>query len=182
MKKLLMIGLAASLFTGCQAIQSGKLDTDNLEKVEMADVDEGQAKKIPVTYKGPSVEEGLDALPFEMVLPKKLPFEGEGFQPPSIMDMEHDGRRVRAEFSAFPNNNQDKKDILMIMADFPVESFEQPGAETVELEGGVNGMYGGKGIAFLHKKVQYSIIYMNEKVSEEQHKKVLSEMANEMLK
>ncbi|MEF7565858.1 hypothetical protein V4V35_22995 [Bacillus infantis] len=56
MKKLLMIGLAASLLAGCQNMQSGKLDTDNLKKVEMADVDKEQAKKIPVTYEAQTVE------------------------------------------------------------------------------------------------------------------------------
>jgi hypothetical protein len=182
MKKLLTIGLAASLLAGCQNMQSGKLDTDNLEKAEMADVDEEQAEKIPVTYKAPTVEEGLDALPFEMELPKKLPFEGEGFQPPSIMDMEHNGKHVRAEFSAYPDQDEDKKNILLIMADYPVESFEQPGAETAELKGGVKGRYGGKSIAFLQDKVQYTITYMDETLSEDQRKKVLSELADEMLK
>jgi hypothetical protein len=148
----------------------------------MTDVDEEQAEKIPVTYIAPTVEEGLDALPFDMELPKKLPFEGEGFQPPSIMDMEHDGKHIRAEFSAFPDHDQDKKNILMIMADYPVESFEQPGAEPAELKGRVKGMYGGKGISFLQNKVHYSITYRNEELSEEQRKKVLAEMANEMLK
>jgi hypothetical protein len=182
MKKLLTIGLAATLLAGCQNMQSGKLDTDNLEKVEMADVDEEQAKKIPVTYKALTVEEGLDALPFEMVLPKKLPFEGEGFQPPSIMDMEHNGKYIRAEFSAFPDQDDDKQNILMIMADYPVESFEQPGVETAKLKGGVKGLYEGKSIAFLQDKVQYTITYMDESLSEDQRKQVLSEMAGEMLK
>lgn len=181
MKKLLMIGLAASLLAGCQAIQSGKLDTDNLEKVEMADVDEEQAKKIPVTYEAQTVEEGLDALPFEMKLPKKLPFDGEGFQPPSIMDMNHTGKQIKAEFRAFPKSKEEDY-LLMVFADYPVESSEQPNSEPVELEGGAEGMYKGNTLSFLRDKVQYTIMYNNKAIPEDQHKKELTEMANEILK
>jgi hypothetical protein len=181
MKKLLTIGLTASLLAGCQNMQSGKLNTDDLEKIEMADVDEEQAKKIPVTYKARTVEEGLNALPFEMELPKKLPFEGEGFQPPSIMDMNHSGKQIMAEFRAFPKNKEENY-LLMVSADYPVESFEQPNSEPIELEGGAEGMYQGNTLLFLQGKVQYTIMYNNKAIPKSRHKKELTEMANEMLK
>ncbi|MEF7565859.1 hypothetical protein V4V35_23000 [Bacillus infantis] len=116
-----------------------------------------------------------------MKLPKKLPFDGEGFQPPAIMDMNHTGKQIKAEFKAIPKSKKEDY-LLMVFADYPVESSEQPNSEPVELEGGAEGMYQGNTLSFLRDKVQYTIMYNNKAIPEDQHKKELTEMANEMLK
>lgn len=49
---------------------------------------------MPITYEASTLKDGLDALPFEMTLPKELPFDAKSFQPPIIKDMAHDGKKL----------------------------------------------------------------------------------------
>ena len=89
MKKILSISaLVLLLLVGCQGAKNNNvLDTSKLKKVEMNDVSKEQQKKMPITYEAPSLKDGLDALPFEIKLPKDLPFDAKPFQPPVINDM-----------------------------------------------------------------------------------------------
>jgi hypothetical protein len=168
------------LLVGCQSITSGTLDTSKLNKVEMGDMTEEQKKVLPTTYEAPSVEVGLDALPFEMNLPDKLPFDAQPFQPPVIMDMTHEGKKLMVEFRTF-SKKKEENIIFMITASYPVDDSQVPNAEEIDLKNGVIGQYLGNTISFKLEEVVYDVVYVNKNIPIEQHKEEVIRLANEMI-
>lgn len=78
------------LLTGC----SNELDTSQL--IESQQGGEGFIK----FYHAPSVEVAIDALPYEINLPERLPFETEGFKSLGITDYGGKGQNPEAQFIA----------------------------------------------------------------------------------
>jgi hypothetical protein len=182
-KKLLSVSaLILLLLVGCQDTKDWKLDTSKLTKVEMKDVTEVQAKKIPITYEAPSVKVGLDALPFEMSLPEELPFDAKPFQPPVFNDMTHDGKKLMVEFRTSSKMNDEQQIILMISVVNGDDGFDTANSEQVKLNNDVDAYYLNKSISFKQDEISYMIGYMNENISKEQHKKEIIEIANQMVK
>ncbi len=182
MKKFLSVSiLLLFILSGCQDAKNGVLDTSKLKKVEMKDVTEEQKKVISITYEAPSVKTGLDALPFEMKLPKKLPFEAKPFQPPVIDDMSHDGKLLRVEFKTSSKTNYEQQIILMIFVFNGQDEFDGSNSEQVKLNNDVVAYYLNKSLSFNQDGVSYTITYMNDNISKEQHKKEIVEIANQML-
>jgi hypothetical protein len=180
-KKIIAVSaLILLLLVGCQSNTSGTLDTSKLNKVEMADLTEEQKKILPITYEAPSLKVGLNALPFEMNLPEKLPFEAKPFQPPVINDMTHDGKKLMVEFRTF-SKKKEENIILMIKASYPVGDSQVPNAEEVELKNNVVGKYLGNAVSFQLEDVAYDVVYVNKNISVEQHKEEVIQLANEMI-
>ncbi|WML48830.1 hypothetical protein RCG23_01480 [Neobacillus sp. PS3-34] len=181
MKKLfLILALLLLLLVGCQDPKNGTLDTSKLNKVEMKDVTKEQKKNIPITYKAPSVKVGLDALPFEMKLPGNLPFDAKPFQAPIINDQNHDGKKLSVEFTTSSKRKEDK--IFLRINAFNEEFLEtNQELEKINLNKKHTGYYNNNLLNFHSKGISYTIVYMNEKISKEQHKKEIAEMANQIL-
>lgn len=181
MKKILSISaLSLLLLVGCQDTKNGTLDTSNLKKVEMKDLTDDQKEKVPITYEASSVEDGLEALPFEMTLPEELPFDAKPFQPPVIDDMTHDGKKLMVEFKTF-SENKDENIILMIKANYPVSDSQVPNAEEVKLKNDVVGKYLGNALSFQLDDVTYDVVYVNKSIPVEQLRKEIIQMANQMI-
>ena len=178
MKKILMMLFLVNL-VGCQSISIGKLDTSKLIEVEMKDLSDEQKKGIPLTYEAQSLGEGLEALPFKITLPEKLPFDAMPFQPPVIDDMKHDGKYLMVHFRAFPKNKENL--IFMVQVDYPVTNSNVPNAEEIILDKNVTGYYAGNTLGFQLENVFYNIVYVNKNISIEQHKKEMIEVANQMI-
>jgi hypothetical protein len=182
-KKLLTLSALILLFlSGCQVANNGTLDTSKLKKVEMKDVTEEQAKLIPITYEAPSVKVGLDALPFDMNLPEKLPFDAKPFQPPVINDMSHDGKKLMVEFKTSSKTNYEQQIILMISVFTADDGLDTTNSEQVKLKNDVVAYYLNKSISFKQDEISYTIGYINENISKEQHKQEIIEIANQILK
>ncbi|WP_174727324.1 hypothetical protein [Mesobacillus harenae] len=183
MNKILTVIFAfiLSLLVGCQNAGSGSLDTTRLTKVEMPDVTDEQREKIPITYEAPSVEDGLSALPFEMKLPEKLPFEAKPFLPPTINDMSHNGENLMVEFKTSSKDNSVKPIILMITAINSEAEMDYSNSEELKLKHKVTAYYTNKSLFFYEKGITYTITYINEGLSKEQHKKDLINLANQMI-
>ncbi len=79
------------------------LDTSNLKKVEMS----GDNPALPVEYIAPSTEVAIKSLPFNIKLPKDLPFEHQPFVVTSIQDIKRDGKKVRIILEAKSKNKND---------------------------------------------------------------------------
>lgn len=181
MKKfMLFLILLLLVLAGCQNIKNGKLDTSKLKKVEMEDVTEEQKERMPATYEAPSVEVGIEALPFEMKLPREIPFDAHPFQPPIIDDMKHDGKLLMVNFKTF-SKNKEEQIILMIMADYPVVDYDMPNSEDITLDNGLIGKYQKNSLMFNIDNVSYTVTYVNPNIPLEQHQKEIVEMANQML-
>ena len=180
MKKIFIL-LFIFILVGCQSITTGKLDTSKLLEVEMNDLTDEEKKRVPLTYEAPSLEVGLEALPFKMKLPEKLPFDAMPFQPPVIDDMKHDGKYLMVNVHAFPKNKEEKI-IFMVQVDYPVTDSKVPSAEEIKLDNNVAGLYGGNTLGFQLEDVLYNIVYVNKNIPIEQHKKELIEVANQMIK
>jgi hypothetical protein len=178
-KTLSVLALVIFLLAGCQ-VGNNELDTTKLKKVDMKDVTEEQKKNMPFTYEAPSVKVGLAALPFEMKLPKKLPFEAAPFQPPIINDMNRDGKILNVDFRAF-SKNKEENIILMVRAGYPVGDSQTPNAEKVKLKNKVVGEYSTNGVSFLIDDVSYDVVYVNKNIPIEQHKEDVIQITNQMI-
>jgi hypothetical protein len=178
-KALSVLSLVVLLLAGCQ-VGNTKLDTTKLKKVEMKDVTEDQKKYMPFTYEAPSVKVGLAALPFEMKLPKKLPFDAAPFQPPIINDMNRDGKILDVDFRAF-SKNKEENIILMVQASYPVRDSQIPTAEKIKLKNDVVGEYLANSVSFMLDDVSYNVAYVNKNIPVEQHKEEIIQIANQMI-
>jgi hypothetical protein len=161
------------LLLGCENPKDGYLDTSKLEKVEDGSKEQG----IPISYQAPSLKEGIKAIPFSMKLPENLPFDAESFQPPMIYDYSYDGKIVSAEFSTSSKNKEDG--IVLRISGFNHEFLEiSQEAEKINLQNEVTGYYYENGLNFESKGISYTIVYMNDAITKEQHKKEIVDMAN----
>jgi hypothetical protein len=169
------------LLVGCQDAKNVTLDTSKLKKVEMDDVTDEQRKVLPITYEAPSVKAGLDALPFEMVLPEKLPFDVKPFQPPIINDMSHDGKNLMVEFKTSSTTNDEQPIIVMVFVSNSGNGFDRSNSEQVKLKNNLVAYYLNKSLSFNRDGVLFTITYMNDNISKKQHKNELTNMANQMI-
>jgi hypothetical protein len=182
-KKIISVSaLILLLLAGCQDAKSGTLDTSKLKKVQMNDVTEEQKKNLPITYEASTVKDGLDALPFEIKLPKKLPFDLKPFQPPTIMDMTNDGKKLMVEFKTFSKAKSGKPIGVMISVQNGEDGFDTTKSEEVKLNNDIVAYYSNKSLSYNQDGVFYAIIYMNDEISKEQHKKEIIDIVNQMLK
>lgn len=169
------------LFTGCQQNVSGSLDTTNLEKVEPeGNTSDEQLSGVPLVYEASSLEEGLKALPFEINLPKELPFEAMPLKIMSIEDFGHDGKKISVNIDTISKNEDEKIFLMLRIENFEVE-YAEPLGEKVELDKGIVGYYNGEGVIFEKDGLYYGIGYDNENITPEQHKIDTINIANQML-
>lgn len=180
MKKLsfILIILVLLLF-GCQQKQNGTLDTSKLEKDEQTgNVTEEQLKRIPIPYIAPSLKVGLAALPFELKLPKNLPFNSMPLKM-TIEDFKHDGKELRVDLMSVSKNKDDNIIFMISVHNFKVE-YAEPLGEELQLTEGVVGYYNGT-LSFEKDGIYYNIGYTNPNISEEQIKKDTMDIALQML-
>ena len=181
MKKVWLVQmLLIVLLFGCQHVQNDLLDTSQLEKVEpTGNLTEEQLKTIPVTYNATSLEEGLDALPFKVKIPKDLPFDAVPLKISSIEDFHQDGKNIRASFITTARDHSEE--IILLIG---VENFqaEQSGSmEEVQLAKDVVAKFTGNTLFFEKDGINYTVSYINKIISSEQHKNDMIKIANQML-
>jgi hypothetical protein len=182
-KKLLSVSaLILLLLVGCQETKNGTLDTSKLKEIEMNDVTEEQKKNIPITYEAVTLKDGLDALPFEIKLPEKLPNNLNPFQPPVITDMTHEGKNLMVEFKTFKKTNTGKPLGVMISVDNGENGNDTTNSDEVKLNKDISAYYVNKTLSFNQDGIYYVILYMNDEISKEQHKEELIDIANQMIK
>jgi hypothetical protein len=195
---LLMIGLIGSQ-TGLFSFLGGqpeKLDTSLLKESEihgLEDMSEERRKEFltrqPKAYYAESVDDALNALPFKLNLPEKLPFDS-AFVVEGINDWHYpsntDGKDISATFRA-ANGNQF---ILIEAVDFEQEFVEsgnqsETSLEEVELNRGVQGqlevMSDGGRIQFENKIGVNVKIYLHDPEKIFDAREVLMELANQMV-
>ena len=83
------------MLTGC----ADKLDTSNLT------VEQESEDQFFTFYKAPSLEEAMEAMPFDIILPSQLPFENSGFKSAGITDIGGNRVNVEATFIASSPSN-----------------------------------------------------------------------------
>lgn len=181
MKKLWLVPvLLISILVGCNEGKNGTLDTSNLEMVEpVGNVTEEQLKSIPVSYEASSLDEGLDALPFDIKIPKDIPFDAKPLKISTIEDFKHDGKNLRVSFTTI---DKKKTDVILLMITVHNFKVEHSGAgKDIKLSDGVVGNYNGNTVTFVKDGIYYDISYNNKNISAEQHKKDIIKIANQML-
>lgn len=175
MKKIIYTALILGLFlTGCQEKASGTLDTTHLVLTE------SELESVPLVYEAPSLEEGLDALPFKVKLPENLPFDAMPLKIMSIEDFKHDGKELRVDFMSVSKKEEDKIALTISVHNFKVE-YGEPAGDEVKLANGIIGSHIGNSLIFEKDGIYYSIAYNNENISDEEHQKQMIEIANQML-
>jgi hypothetical protein len=180
MKKFWLLPLLTLIILfGCQKSNNSTLDRTNLKKVEPVGLTEEQIKNIPINYEVPSLSEGLEALPFDLKPPKDYPFEALPLQMSSIEDFKHDGKDLRVIFTTFSKNKDDQVLLMITVHNFKVE-YNGSGSE-IKLADGVIGNYKGSSLVFEKDGIIYEVSYNNKNISAEQHKKEITDIANQML-
>ncbi len=184
MKKVLPAsGLTMLLLIGCQNAEQDTLDTSNVKKIEMEGVSAEEQNGFPIAYKAPSVKTALEALPFDMKLPKDLPFKAEPYQAPVINDMAHDGKKLWVEFNTISKSKEERAflTINVFSNEKELDEIHTANTDEVNLSHGVIGYYSGDSISFNQHDVSYSIAYRNEQIPDEQYKSDLIKIARQMI-
>ena len=164
---------------GCQ---NTTLDTSKLEKVQ-SNLSKEQLKNMPINYKATSSKVALDALPFKMTLPVKLPFESDTFRLEWIQDVKHDGKIVRVSFVAPSKNKEEKSVILLYIMATNLKNVTYSGTQTeVKLAKEITGYSDGGSIYFRKDGILYDISYvtLNEKLAITEEEFI--DLANQMIK
>ncbi|MCK6259571.1 hypothetical protein LCY76_23665 [Fictibacillus sp. KIGAM418] len=181
MKKIWLVPvLLIFILVGCNDAKNGKLDTSKIEKVvPEGNVTKEQLKNTPVSYTVSSLDVGLDSLPFDLKIPKDIPFDANPLQISTIEDFKHDGKNLRVNFTTTAKN---KTDVILLMITVHNFKVEYSGAgKDIELSDGVVGNYNGNTVIFEKDGIYYDISYNNKNISSQQHKKDIIKIANQML-
>ena len=181
MKKIWLVQmLLIVLLFGCKNVQNDLLDTSQLKKVEpTGNLTEEQLKTIPVTYNATTLEEGLDALPFKVKIPKDLPFDAVPLKITSIEDFHQDGKNVRVSFMTTAKNQSEEIILLIGVENFQAEHIGT--TEDVQLAKDVVAKLIGNTLFFEKDGINYTVSYINKNISSEQQKKDIIKIANQML-
>jgi hypothetical protein len=97
----------------------------------------------------------------------------------SIEDFKHDGKDLRVIFTTFSKNKDDQVLLMITVHNFKVE-YNGSGSE-IKLADGVIGNYKGSSLVFEKDGIIYEVSYNNKNISAEQHKKEITDIANQML-
>lgn len=166
MKKVLIF-IAISLFiVGCSSDQTqgensdrNKNPTLNISLLSEEEVD-GDFDAHHISYKAPSLEVALEALPFKVNLPKDLPFEAEAFKPMKIWDWSKDGKEIEAEFWTVSNSGEEG--IIINVWNFDKEAVYQKGKEEINITDDIIGHYVDSSLAFEVDGVNYLVSFPME--------------------
>lgn len=150
MKQLIVLVLVSLMLVACQdggdGLQNATFDTSNLT------IEEGsEAMDDFISYKTPSLEVALDAIPFEVTLPTELPFDAAGpFKVQHIWDWSRDGNgeQIEIEFWAISdtleevkNNTGEGKGLVINVRNFEINEHNPKKTEEVEIKDNVKGQY-----------------------------------------
>jgi len=148
MKKLLILVLVLLLIPfGCEKRVKNTLDTSNLKKSDQSRLTKEQRKMIPITYESSSLEEGLEALPFTIKIPNKLPFKVKPIESLYISDVGHNGKKLNVSYMLYHFNKSKFFGMNVTIYNYKPElesdlDSEEPN-EIVQLKDGVSGTYTG---------------------------------------
>ncbi len=192
---LLMFGIVGSQtgllsFSGDR--QPDKLDISLLEEDKshgLEDMSEEQREKFesiqPKTYHADTVEDALKSLPFKLTLPETIPFEAK-FTVEGINDWHFesntDGKDISVDFRAIDNSGSF---ILIQAVDFEQEFFGDNNQEEVELKKDLTGklemVEDGGEIRFENNEEVYINIYFHDAENRYITRKILIDLANQMI-
>lgn len=180
MKMLFLLMLCLTVFTGCQSNRNGgTLDTSILQKDKSIGQTLSDSRTLPASYTAKSAKIALNALPWEMTLPK-IPFKSRGYSNIEIQDVKHDRKQVDVNFTAF---SSDARQILSIAANNYNGTYADVSNNEIGLKKGVSGRYSSKGaILFRYKKVNYKVALQDEKTSKSNLREIIIVLVNQMIK
>lgn len=166
MKKFLLAG-SLLMLAGC----SNSLDTSQL--TESKESEDGFIK----FYSAPSVDVAIDALPYEVNLPEKLPFKTVGFKSLGITDIGGKGQNPDAQFMA-----SDKQDNNLLLStttgniDYPDSNPEE-----ITLNNGYQAQYSlPNQLDVIVKDVTYSYTLNMSELNENELKDELLKLAEQL--
>ncbi|MET1248568.1 hypothetical protein ABWW58_07265 [Sporolactobacillus sp. STCC-11] len=168
---LIMVGCSGS--KDSSSVKKGVLDITHLTKENSVNKD----KNLPISYEAPNTKTALEALPFTIVLPNKLPFKSKGFDTNSIEDQKHNKKNLLASFSAF---SSDASERVIIAANNYNASYLTKKYKKITLNKNIIGYYQGTSLSFEYKKINYNITYANDKNPKAQKEGLIS-MAKQMI-
>ncbi|MGB2992902.1 MAG: hypothetical protein WBB47_09720 [Paenisporosarcina sp.] len=166
MKKYILIS-GILLLTGC----SNELDTSQLIESQQG---EGDFLKF---YSAPSVEVAIKALPYEVNLPERLPFETVGFQSLGITDYGGKGQNPEAQFIAINENENN----LILSTTTAHRDYPDSDTEEITLDNGYEAFYTAPdGLDVIVKDITYSYTLIMPELEEPQIKEELLKLAEQL--
>ena len=166
LKKYIVIS-GLLLLVGC----SNGLDTSQLSESQQGE--EGFIK----FYNAPSVEVALDALPYEVNLPERLPFETAGFKSLGITDFGGKGQNPEAQFIAL---NEKENNLILSTTTAQLE-YPHSNPEEITLDNGYEAFYTAPdGLDVIVKDITYSYKLIMPELEEQQVKEELLKLAEQL--
>jgi len=165
--KKLVIASSLIFLVGC----SNGLDTSKLKEAQISK--DGFIK----FYDAPSIEVAIDALPYSVNLPERLPFKTKGFNALGITDIGGEGQNPEADFLA---TDEDENSLMLSTTsaemDYPVTLPEE-----ITLDNGYQAYYTApNNLDVVVKDVTYSYTLNMNDLGEEQVKEELLELAEQL--
>lgn len=177
-----IMALILFVLTGCQTESSEKLDVSKLEKRSPL-----ETEGLPLSYVAPSVEIALEAVPFQLTLPNKLPFESDGFRNMDIVDwFERDGKNISIDFIAIDQNASGEPSYVFVSAqDFQVELSVRGEEATLQNETAAIfniGVQNKADISFIHNGVLIGVAFegRDKEYTTDELKEIVLQLANQM--
>ncbi|WP_066172314.1 hypothetical protein [Bacillus marinisedimentorum] len=175
-KRILLTLILLPWLAACGTSQANELDTSGLQK--------DFTSSNTVKYEAPSLEAALDAVPFKITLPEKLPFESEGFKPKKLKKRKGDTDSVILELVA--ESSKDREAVLRLYAgngDYLVHQNEL-GGEPLKLKDGTPAFYlyvqPYHVVKFEKNGIEYSVNYSHTEKSTDLQKQDLLNIANQL--
>jgi hypothetical protein len=179
MKRLLIVFSTIISLVGCT--EDRKFDTSKLKVVEAtnaSEIDENIKKELPIDYESPSLKIALEALPYDLKLPEKLPFETEEFKVNSLQDLNKEGKKgniIRIDLMAVSKDKSNPKIVDILVQN---QKIEVNGANEVELKNNLKGYISGKTIFVYKDGISYLIGIMGHDAKKIE--KALIDLANQI--
>jgi len=166
LKKYIVIS-GLLLLVGC----SNGLDTSQLSESQQSE--EGFIK----FYNAPSVEVAIDALPYKVNLPERLPFETAGFKSLGITDYGGKGQNPEAQFIAL----NEKENNLILSTTTAQLDYPDSNPEEITLDNGYEAFYTApNGLNVIVKDITYSYTLIMPELEEQQVKEELLKLAEQL--
>ncbi|MCF6136697.1 hypothetical protein [Pseudalkalibacillus berkeleyi] len=161
------------------------LDVTSLKEVKAED-----NETLLTRYEATSTKAAIEALPFDLALPKTLPFEAEPFKVKNIEDLNaKDGQEIHIELMTVPVQQKEKGWVILIADDQKQLKNDYGITEDIQISEAVEGEFKSNTsmkssmIYWTLNSVHYAVHYKNEEspFSVSQHKDTLIDLANQVI-
>lgn len=150
--------------------------SNGLDTSQLIESQQGEVGAI-MFYSAPSVVVAIDALPYEVNLPERLPFQTDGFKSLGITDYGGKGQNPEGQFMAI----DEKENSLILSNTTAHRDYPDSDPEEITLNNGYQAFYTApNGLDVIVKDITYSYTLIMAELEEKQIKEELLNLAEQL--